>query len=502
MSAEIHPEPTPYDEVYYPCRAYHRTHPDLLATHARLFGMEPPLIHECRVLEIGCGDGTNLISMAYSLPGSRFLGIDLAGGPLAQGRDLILRLGLDNISLSGSDLMDFPADSGPFDYIIAHGFYSWVPPRVRDRLLEVCRSMLSPNGVAFISYICFPGGHISTMLREMMLFHVQNAPDASTRIRQARAFLQFLANAPARADEYHQMLKKELAQGNKRSANAFYHDDLAEVHQPVYFHEFIEHAGRHGLQFLAEAEYFMMQDGGLTEETQRVLQDLEEDRLSREQYLDFICCRRFRQTLLCHQEVTLRNQPDSSVIPHLRSASPAHKLAAEPGAGPNAPAVFHDSTGGTMVCGDLVSKAVMRVLTEAWPRSLGFSGLVESVLPEIPTELQAERSALVSALLLRAYGTGLVELRLHEPDFAGEASERPACSLLARLQLEKGDVVTNLRHISVNIQDESIRRLMPFIDGTRDRLELAAELARINAEAEPLDRILSELSRMALLLPS
>jgi SAM-dependent methyltransferase len=503
MSEEMHPELTSYDEVFYPCRACHKTHPDLLATHARLFGMSPRTIHECQVLEIGCGDGTNLISLAYGLPGSRFTGIDLADRPLAQGLGLIKRLGLDNISLSRSDLMDFPMDSGSYDYIIAHGFYSWVPLSVRDRLLEICRAMLSPNGVAFISYNCYPGGHISTMLREMMLFHIHHVTDAAARIRQARAFLQFLADAPVSSDEHDKMLKKEVAQICGHSAGAFYHNDLAEVNQPVYFHEFIEHAGRYGLQYLAEAEYYMMQDASLTEETQRVLRGLEENRLLREQYLDFIRLRRFRQTLLCHQEVPIRNRPDPSVIPHLRLASPARRRDDESSAKPDAPAVFQNSSGGTiMICRDMTSKAVMEVLAEAWPRSLDFGELMGKVDPAIPAELQAEKSALVSGIILRGYGLDLVELRLHEPGFAYAAGERPNCSPLARLQLEQGEFVTNLRHVLVDIQDESIRRFIPFIDGTRDRRELAAELARINANGPSLDRILSDLCHLALLLPS
>jgi hypothetical protein len=50
---------------------------------AVLFGMQPADIEQCRVLEIGCGDGANLIPMALGLPGSEFVGIDLAASPIA-----------------------------------------------------------------------------------------------------------------------------------------------------------------------------------------------------------------------------------------------------------------------------------------------------------------------------------------------------------------------------------------------------------------------------------
>lgn len=498
MSGESNPVSTPYDEVFYPCRAYHKTHPDLLATQALLFGLESPDIRRCRVLEIGCGDGTNLIAMAHGLPGSNFVGIDLAARPLAEGLELIRRLELRNVSLLRSDVMDFPADSEPFDYIIAHGFYSWVPPAVRDRLLQVCRSLLSPRGVAFVSYNCLPGGHLNLMLREMMLFHVQNAPDAATRIGQARAFLQFLADAPVKADEFHELLRKEVNQIIRRSTSAFYHDDLGQVNRPVYFHEFMEHAGRYGLQYLAEAEFFMMQDSGLSEETKRALQELEGNRLLREQYLDFIRARRFRQTLLCRSENDLRSRADPAAIPHFRIASSAHRAEVESSSG--VPAVYQDSSGGTMICSDPLSQGVMSLLIESWPRSLPFEELAGHVDSVIPLEFRSDKAGLLSELLLRVYGLGLVELRLHEPGFACEAGEKPISSPLARLQLERGDIVTNLRHAAVSIGDESTRQLTLLMDGTRSREELARALP--DAGHQCLDRILAELCRLALLLPA
>ncbi len=34
------------------------------------------------MLEIGCGNGSNVIPMAYGLPGSEFVGVDLAAKPV------------------------------------------------------------------------------------------------------------------------------------------------------------------------------------------------------------------------------------------------------------------------------------------------------------------------------------------------------------------------------------------------------------------------------------
>lgn len=119
---------TAYDDVPYPSVPFPQTHPDRLATLATLFGMRTASVEGCRVLELGCGDGGNLIPMALVLPGSRFLGLDLAGEPIGRGRATINALGLRNVELRQEDLRAFDrsvdADLEPFDFIIGHGVYS------------------------------------------------------------------------------------------------------------------------------------------------------------------------------------------------------------------------------------------------------------------------------------------------------------------------------------------------------------------------------------------
>jgi tRNA G46 methylase TrmB len=74
-----------YDEILYPGRPYPQTHPDRLAAVATLTGMTPAPVGRCRVLEVACGDASNLIPMAYGLPESEFVGFDLAAHPIEHG---------------------------------------------------------------------------------------------------------------------------------------------------------------------------------------------------------------------------------------------------------------------------------------------------------------------------------------------------------------------------------------------------------------------------------
>ncbi len=69
-----------YDDLPYPSLTYADTHPSRLATLAKLFGLIPPLVTTCRILELGCGDGTNLIAIAQTLPQAHCIGIDFSNG--------------------------------------------------------------------------------------------------------------------------------------------------------------------------------------------------------------------------------------------------------------------------------------------------------------------------------------------------------------------------------------------------------------------------------------
>src|SRR5438034_569650 len=204
------PPGSSYDQIPYPSRAFPATHPDRLYTVARLSGMNPTPVERCRVLEIGCAAGGNLMPMAETLPQSTFVGLDFSTRQIATGNEIVSALGLKNIQLLHKDIMDVGPELGSFDYIIAHGVYSWVPERVRDRLLDICDKRLVPNGVAYISYNVYPGWALRRSIRDLMHFHVRNVADSAQQAAQSRELLMFLAASVFEAAEnYAGILKNE-----------------------------------------------------------------------------------------------------------------------------------------------------------------------------------------------------------------------------------------------------------------------------------------------------
>jgi methyltransferase-like protein len=470
----------PYDEVAYRGHAVPQTHPDQLATMATLFGRNPAAVDACRVLEIGCGDGNNLMPMAYALPGSRFVGIDLAARPIAAGQAMIDSLGLKNIALRQLDILEAGKDLGEFDFIISHGVYSWVPAAVQDKLLAVCRELLAPEGVAYIGYDVYPGAHIGKLTREMMLYHVRKLDDPREKIAQSRALIHFLAEARVEKGFYGVFLKDEVERIGEWSDWSIYHDNLAPDYAPVYFHQFIEHAARHRLQFLSEADYYLMYPQTASEKAKELFQQLRREVIVREQYLDFFSFRHFRRTLLCHEGVPVEREIPLERLSRFYVASEVQPAPPQADIRSEAVVEFRGAREASVSASHPLAKAALAELSGIWPQALRFDELLDRsrVLAGQASRERAEDARGLSEFLLRIYAANLIELHVNLPRLACKPGERPLASPMARIQLKQGYRVTNLRHNTIDVQDALGETLLRLLDGTRDRAALRAELRR------------------------
>lgn len=473
--------PNPYDELAYVGRAYPETHPDRLATIGTLYGLTPAPVDRCRVLEIGCGDAANLLPLAYTLPESEFLGIDLAAQPIARGREQAADLGLRNVRLEAMDILDFPADAGTFDYIVAHGVYSWTPPAVRDAVLKLCGRHLAPQGIAFVSFNALPGYHLREMERRMMLYHVGRVGGGTKeqQARQALSLLRFLSDAQPDDNPYKKILEGAFDSLGQRLQTAagvawFHHDILAEVNQPFYLHEFVERAEDQGMQFLGEATFRLAKSAQYPPAVMAAFDQLGGDLLTQEQYMDFISCAPFRRVLLCRREARL----DRSIGPE-RVAGLSARGDLQPVQGnssgaetPEAPERFKGPDG-EITLNHPLAKAAVRLLGQAWPHGYAVADLLTAARAAGGSDGSA---AELSQLLVTLYGGGMVELSTQTAASVLTVSERPEVSALVRWQIERSPVITTLRHTNGALEGAYIRRLVRLLDGTRDRTAVLGEL--------------------------
>jgi len=464
-----------YDGVPYPGHPYPQSYPDRLATLGLLFGLRPADVEHCRVLELACGDAANLIPLAFSLPQSTFTGCDLSVSAIRSGKAMASALGLQNITLHHMDLRGIDRTFGQFDYIIAHGVYSWVPPDIRDKILSICKTNLARNGIAYISYNAYPGGHLRDMVSGMMKFHVQGCSNAAEKISQSRSLMKFLADANAGHGQYGDFLQHEFERVQTSDDVLIYHDDLCEFRAPVFFYQFIEDAARHGLQFLAEADFNEMQDSIYPPAVTEKLTQLNHNIVLKEQYLDFLKCRTFRQTLLIHQEITINRVPNAAAIVHFRVASRAQPVSAKPDLSSNVIEEFKGPRGGAAKTDHCLTKAALVHLAKQWPRAEQFKCLYAEARTMVANG-EDHGPAELCGILLQLYSAGVIEFHVHVPAFTIEVSERPTASPLARLQAPNSKFVTALNYASVKLDDSLSQNLLRLLDGTRDRVALKNDL--------------------------
>jgi len=478
-----------YDSVPYPGSAFQDTHPDRLGTLAFLHGMNPAPTEQCRVLELGAGNGGNLIPHAWLHPESTFLGLDRAGTAVAVGNAMIDALGLRNVRLETVDLLDVSTPLGEFDYIIAHGVFSWVPDAVRRAILRICQQNLAPDGVAFISYLALPGTHLRNVFRDAMLFHVRGRVEAADRVRQARAIVQLIADMPG-DDPYRDFARSLLSELNRAEDSVLFHDYLADINAPLYFMQFVELAAQYGLQFLSEAEYpamfFDLEKAD--ENVKAAIEQLQSNPILREQYFDFLRCRRFRQTLLVRSTAEVVRPVRLERLLSLHVAS-ALESPAEHAPGVDGIEQFTRKQTGYVQTDHAVGKAALRRLAGIWPATLPVRELLDDARAATNSQdpLEKDTDALLE-ILHRCYQLGHVEFWRSPTRLAPGAGERPVLSPVARYQLRRGRSVSTLKHLTMEVQEPLSAALMRLLDGTRDRAALVTALAKeVVSERLPLE---------------
>jgi SAM-dependent methyltransferase/methyltransferase-like protein len=482
-----------YDTVPYVSGAFIETHPDRLRTVAALAGIRSTVpVTECRVLEIGCGVGRNLIPMAQSLARSRFIGIDLSPRQIEVGRSVIAQLGLTNIDLRCQDLKEFSdfSDGGGFDYIIAHGVYSWVPVDVRDALLQLYSRGLSPHGIGYISYSALPGEHLQQVVRDLMLRHCNGETDPVRRVAKAREMIALAAEPSSGWAAYRNWLgvSTEFLSG----AGDWYllHDDLAPVKDGVYFEEFARQLGGAGLRYVGDArpvqELYPQLSPAIQEQARQMAGDHDLDDVRLQQYLDFLECRTYRAAVFCRNDISVQRMVDRAPtamaeVTHLSVAG--RIVEAQPKADQNWRWQF-PLTGAELTVKDAPLAAALRRLASAWPHAVPFAELLD--VAREATDGAEPATVLANKLadaVLNAYWRGMLELWSRPTDFLARNPDRPRVTPLAMAQLRAGDPVTNLRHQQITITD-TIRAIVPLLDGTRTRQALAVQIGQAMREGK------------------
>ncbi len=470
----------PYDAVAYPGHAFEQTYPARLATIAHFHGMQAAPSHAMRVLELGCGRGGNLIPMAAQHRESRFVGIDLSGSAIAEAKRATAEIGLENIVFHHRDILAVGPELGSFDYILVHGVYSWVPDAVREAIMALIGGLLAPQGIAYISYNALPGCRLRDLARDVMLYATRDITEPTERVRVARAALAAFAAASDGETFHGAALRQRLTQLADTPDNVLYHDDLNPIARPFALHEVLDAAQRHGLKFLAEASFPNMFAAAKGPAQAMLAAIPAEQGALREQTLDLLIGRAFRETLLCREGIPLRRTIGRGSLAPYHVA--AHATLVEPGGDEEArPGIDRfEFEGGVRLSVDLhLCKAALRRLSQAWPGSIAFDTLVSQAVADVGAALEPDLAGQLARLedaLIAIFKAGLLDIKLEPPPLTTAVAERPRASVVARWQAQTSREVANLRHRTVALDGIVGRKFVSLLDGSRTPEMLLADL--------------------------
>lgn len=296
---------TIYSELGYKSMPFPYTTPATLEAYAALVGISAPNPKTARVLELGATYGGNIISQALFNPDATFVGIELSQEQVEKGNEVIANAGLTNVSLVQSDIASIGSEIGTFDYIIAHGVYSWVDDGVKDALLRLIDEHLAEDGIAYVSYNTYPGWHTMEEVRQLMMFSNRDKAQFNhkEKVLHGKTIGSIVGSQILKYDNLKERNSKFL--GALRSVmqkDEYYvgHDHLEPNNDPVYFYQFNDHLGAHNLAYLCDADLTLSMVRSFDADIADTLDKLAlNDHVAQEQYLDFMLDTTFRKSIIC-----------------------------------------------------------------------------------------------------------------------------------------------------------------------------------------------------------
>ena len=300
---------TIYKELGYKSYPFPFTTPAYLEAYGTLVGLKPPTAKTARVLELGATYGGNIISQAVHNPEATFVGIELSQDQVEKGNKIISDAKLDNVSLLQGDILNFDESLGNFDYIIAHGFYSWISDEMKDKLLDIISHHLADNGIAYVSYNTYPGWHTMEEVRQLMLFANRGYDELThkEKVLRGKTVGSLVGAQILNYDNLKERNSKFL--GALRSVmqkDDYYvgHDHLEPHNDPCYFYQFNDHLKAHNLSYVCDADLTLSMvrtyDDSIADKLEKLAPNSQADQ---EQYLDFMLDTTFRKSIICKESV-------------------------------------------------------------------------------------------------------------------------------------------------------------------------------------------------------
>lgn len=438
--------------VPYPAMSHPSADPAVNAVAAMLTGHHPANPSHARVLEVGCASGHHLLPLAMRWPRSRFTGIDTDARAIREARDLATVAGLKNATFHERSLAGFrPGDGEEFQYIIAHGVFSWVPDAAKSALLRLVAGCLAADGIAVISFNVAAGWRARLPLVA-----------AAREIMQARGLDVMAAlhalHGQCSGDAERAIVADMLAKGPAVLA----HDDFAPVNDPWALADVVALAARHNLQWLGEG----VPADNLPQPRELAghprLAALAGDIAGTHQALDDLGARTFRSAMFRRADAPPPGRLSAAIVRHFHLSATASPPA------------------------DPAALALERELKRAAPGDFAGESLIERFGPPAATAV------------VRGIAEGWIAARTHPARVARDVGDSPRLDPLRSACARRGLPVVDERHRPCSFPPSHAALLAKF-DGSLTLDEIRAIAARDCPELV-VDRWLRHLAERGIII--
>lgn len=441
-----------YSERRYPALSHPVTDPARLAVSARLAGLQRLAMPQaCRVMELGCASGHNLLPLAARYPKSDFTGLDYSDTAIRNARRASYECGMENILFETADLEHW-RPSHPCDYLIVHGIFSWVPDAVKTRVLDLCGQLLTESGVVCISYNTLPGWSLKRDVVPLVRALAQNpaAQGLGGSIELVAASLSKMAGSSTPHAVNLQAVCREMV---KKGPEVLPFDDFAPVCDAVYFGQFAEWAAQRGLRYLGEADLRENLPDGIDPGALQQLAPLAADPLLLQQTLDLLSGRTHRVSLFCRDDAPVEDGTTTAVV--LQFAAGRGEVELPNGSGEG-----------------MLIATFRQVLADAGNSCVPVQDLMERTAERLGGGWEPTRhSRELAGWIFQAARLGGIELRADGVPISSDAPDAPELSRLNRHFAANGLPVVDARHATCRFPDGH-ERLLAAMDGSRSREEL------------------------------
>ncbi len=252
------------------------------------------------MIDIGCGRGYTVNTLAAANPGWNMFGLDYNPAHVAEAAELAERARLANATFIEADLADMTdaeIDQLPeLDVASLHGVWTWVSDDVRRGIVRLLARRLKPGGIVYIGYNAQPGfGHDIALQR--LFRHLAQGYSGSSRFRAQAALTTIRelhktspANLPATP-----ILKRLADETDGLDPSYLAHEFLTEHWRPVFFEDILADLAPAKLDFVGCVELSENTPDYLFTDEQRAIHGSMPPGVGRELIKDLCLPRAFRR---------------------------------------------------------------------------------------------------------------------------------------------------------------------------------------------------------------